>query len=809
MASQHRQRPSMQQLIRQRSRAGFVGRGAERAAFRANFDLPPEDERHRFLFHVHGNAGVGKTFLVREWEQAARERGALTAYVDENVGSVPEAMAALARQLDPQGKRFRELDRLLAAHRERRHEAEAGATTEAVPPTGTAPDGPGAPSPGSLAVARAGLVGLGMVPVAGAFAGAVDPSQLAFVADRLRAGLTSRLRSPEDVRLVLSPESVLTPVFLDELAGVAAEVPWTVLFLDTYERTGPLLDGWLHEVVTTDRHGALPANVVVVTAGQQPFDLARWGGLADFVADVPLGPFTEAEARGLLADKGIVAEPAVAEVLRLSGGLPLLVSTLAEQRPAGPDAVDDPGATAVERFLKWEHDPVRRAAALAGALPRRLDLDVFRVAVDCPPGDADILFGWLRGRPFLDDRGDRTRYHDLVRGPMLRLQRRNAPRDWTAHHERLAAAFARWSDEEAAGLDRPDAVWDHEPWRALRLERTYHLLCARPTAALPAALAELVQACRWRTEGQRWARALEEAGEAADADALRDWGRRLREALADEASGVSGAMDVILSGTVADRACRAGAHGLRGRELRAAEEYGRAVAEFERAVELAPETAWLHYGLAVTHRLGGDYEAALNALDRADALSPNDVLIAVERGETCRNAGRFAEAEAHFDRGVALDPADNTALTGRAVCRHALGRRTEALSDFDHALTLRPDDLWARVRRARLRRELADEEGAFADLDHAAALAPDSAWVASERGDAYRLAGRFAEAVAELGRAITLNPAYPSALASRGAARFELGDREGALSDIDHALALRPDYPWAEHVRGRVLLGRG
>jgi hypothetical protein len=106
-----------------------VGRGDERAAFRRNLDLAPEDERHRFLVHVHGNAGVGKTFLVRELEQVAREKGALTAYVDESVDSVPEAMSAISRQLVSQGCRFKELERLLAAHRERRHEAEAAALT--------------------------------------------------------------------------------------------------------------------------------------------------------------------------------------------------------------------------------------------------------------------------------------------------------------------------------------------------------------------------------------------------------------------------------------------------------------------------------------------------------------------------------------------------------------------------------------------------------------------------------------------------------------------------------------------------------
>ena len=306
---------------------------------------------------------------------------------------------------------------------------------------------PEGPSAGSMVAARAGLAGLGMVPGVGAFAGALDAAQLAQGADRLRAGLSARFRNQEDMQLVLAPERVLTPVLLGELSDLASRVPWIVLFFDTYERTGPFLDGWLHEVMTSDLYGSLPATVVVVTAGQHSFDAARWGGFADFVADVPLGPFTEAETRGLLAGKGVVAEPVVEEVLRLTGGLPVLVSTLAEQRPADPDDVGDPSATAVERFLRWEHDPVRRTVALACALPRTLDMDVFRAAVECPDEEAEALFAWLRGLPFVDDRGDRVRYHHLVREPMLRLQRRRSRRGWTGRHARLAEVFARWREE--------------------------------------------------------------------------------------------------------------------------------------------------------------------------------------------------------------------------------------------------------------------------------------------------------------------------------------------------------------------------
>lgn len=261
-------RPSMQELIRQRRRAGFVGRSDERAAFRTNLDLAPEDERHRFLFHVHGNAGVGKTFLVRELEQLAREKGAPTAYIDEGVGSVPEAMAAISREFAGQGRKFKELERLLAAHRERWHEAEMMAVAD------PEPEGPSA---GGLVVARAGLAGLGLVPGVGAFAGALDADRLARGADRVKAGLSARFRNQEDAQLVLSPERVLTPVLLTELSDAASDVPWIVLFFDTYERTGPFLDGWLHDLMTTDRYGTLPAHVVVVTAGQRSFDTARWG----------------------------------------------------------------------------------------------------------------------------------------------------------------------------------------------------------------------------------------------------------------------------------------------------------------------------------------------------------------------------------------------------------------------------------------------------------------------------------------------------------------------------------------------------
>ncbi|WP_105971952.1 ATP-binding protein [Streptomyces geranii] len=820
-------RPSMRQLIQQRRRAGFVGRGAERAAFRANFELPPDDERHRFRFHVHGNAGVGKTFLVRELEQQAKERGALTAYVDEGVGSVPEALAVMCRQFAAQGRRFKELERLLAAHRERRHEAESAvASLESLEPQ---PEGP---STGSLTVARMGLVGAGLIPVVGPFAGALDADRIAQGADRVRAGIAARLRNQDDVQLVLAPERVLTPLLLAELDDICSAVPWIVLFLDTYERTGPFLDGWLHDIMTTDRYGDLsfPANLVLVTAGQLPFDTGRWGGFADFVTEVPLGPFTEAEARGLLADRGVTDEPVVEEVLRLTGGLPVLVSTLAEARPTDPDDIGDPSATAVGRFLKWETDPVRQATALACALPRRLDADIFRAALPVlgltgDETELDLLFGWLRSLPFVDDRGDRGRiqYHAVVRAPMLRLQRRRSPRRWTEQHTGLAGTFARWRGEAEVPLPA-DELWATEEWRELRLAESYHLLCASPRTALPGVLRDVVDACdQGEVVARRWARVLVEAGDDNEAPVVGRWGRDLLAALASPGTaepgeaggeggesgesaygtagggdgGVLGALALLLNRGGLDARGQAVARMLRGRELRLGREYGKALGEYEQAVALDPELERAYYGRGVTRAEQRDYAAAVADLDRADELAPDTARILFVRGDYHRILGHHEEAVRDLDRAVVLGPDLAGAWASRGVTRHGTGDTERALADLDRALELDPEHVWALVRRARVHRSRGEQAGQLADLDRAVALGPELAWVACERGDALRVADRDAEALADYDRALELDPEYASAYASRGVSRSRLGRHAEALADLGRALELYPAYAWA------------
>ncbi|MFJ3327057.1 tetratricopeptide repeat protein [Streptomyces griseus] len=787
-------RLSLQQIVEGQRRAAFVGREAELGLFRANFALPPEDPRHRFVFHVRGNAGVGKTSLVREWRELAGEFGALTASVDESADSVPDVLAAIAAQFAEQGYPLKALDRLLDTYRRALHDM-AGRLAADNEGSG------GDPSPGALAAAQAGLIAAGAIPVVGALAGGIDPAVLARGAGGLRAVFGGRARQQEEARLLAEPVRVLTPVFVAEIDRVADAVPWVVLFLDTYERTAPQLDRWLADLLTPGRYGELPANLVLTLAGQRRLDPVHWGDRGRLVADVPLGPFTEEESRQLLYGRGVVAEPVVREVLRLSGGLPVLVSTLA----ANPGAAGEANATAVERFLAGESDPVRRAAALACALPRRFDEDLVAVAV--PHGSHVVpgLYDWLHELPFVaEPYSGRSRYHAVVRAPMLRLQRTGSPRRWKAAHDRLAEAFAARRDAAAEGLD-PERLWASQPWRRAALDVLYHRLCARPRTALPEALRAGIALCDQRPSRARyWARTLMEAGEDADDAVLREWGRDLLAAVTDHGPRPTAALGLLLTRAELTDRDRAAALVARAWDRFRAGELDAALSDHGRAVAVDPRSERAHQGRAVILRSLGRYEEALADLDRAEEIAPAWAWAVRERGETYRRMGRLEEALTVLDRAHAMDPADAVPLGSRGLVRHVLGRHEEALDDFDRAIALWPEYTWALVRRARVRTALGDPVGALADLDRAEELTPGLAGTEGERGEVYRATGRHEEAVACYGRALALDPDYAWAHGSRALAQEALGRIPEARADLDRALELDPGYAWARAQRERL-----
>ena len=630
---------TLQDLIRSRQAGGFVGRERQLGQFSENLGLPVTDPRRRFLFSVHGAAGIGKSFLVRQFRRIAADHGCATGHVDESAYDLPSALEALAADLGP----CKDFQKRLASYRQHRQDLDADPT---------APEG--LSSLLTRSTVRAGLAAAGEVPVVGAFTKAIDARSAAEDVDKLRVYLARKLRSHDDVQLLMSPAEVLTPALVNDLNALKRPL---ALFFDTYERTSPFLDQWLRDLLA-GKYGSLPAEIVFVVAGQRPLDLNLWGDYLSIRVDLPLDVFTDDEARSFLTSRNVTDDRVAEVILGLSGRLPVLVAMLAESQPTDVSAVGDPSGSAVERFLKWEPDPARRTAALLGALPRRFSSEVFAVAA----GSEDHL-PWLLQQPFVTEQADGFHYHDVVRSQMLRVLHRRSPAEWRLRHLALAEHHA-----------------------AQPLEQAYHKLCADRALALPEALCGLITAFSVRRSlSPHWARMIVQAGRETDATEVSKRGTELIDA---------GDYTAVISLLVDDRSlpasARALAHAERGVLRLADRAFDPALADFEAAIDLAPEEI----------RYVGD------------------------RGETLRRMGRPTEAIPDLDRLVAAKPDDAWAHGCRGAALQAIDRLEESLVDLDKAVGLRPGYTWALGARAETLRRLKRFPEALADLDRAIELLP-------------------------------------------------------------------------------------
>ena len=812
---------TLQELIRRRQARGFVGRVEELSRFEVSLGLPVDDPRRQFLFSLHGDAGVGKTFLVRQFVRLAGERGYLTAYADETALDVPSTLAMLAADLQRHGERCKGFAERLEAYQRRRSELDADPG---------APDG--LPLLLTRSAVRVGLRAAGEVPLVGAVVEELDPDAVAGQVDRLRVYLNRKFRSQDDVRLMLSPAEVLTRAFLEDLSAAARLRP-AALFLDTYEKTGGFLDPWLLGVLA-GRFGPVPASLVLTIAGQLPLDTNRWGDYLDLRADLPLQAFTDTEARQLLTTRGMTDERVVDVILALSGRLPLLVAMLAEARPASPEAVGDPSGSAVERFLKWEPTAARRAAALHGAYPRRLDQDTLAAATGSGSPAED--FEWLRRLPFVVEHADGLRYHDIVRTQMLRVSRRRTPLDWQQRHTRLADHLT--SQRDALGLSGR-AGWKDERWQSLAVEEHYHRICATGPAALPAALNGLVDALAWRRQDlRRWTQMIQQAGHDTDAPDMRQHGTRLDALAGDDPDNQIRLADTLLADTALDDIHRATTYGERadaylsqakydqaladsnqavhlhpdapwllagrGETYRLLEGYEEALTDFTRTIELDPEYAWAITSRGQTYRLLQRYEEALTDLNRAIELNPEYAWAIADRGETYRLLQRYEEALADFNRAIELDPEYDWAIASRGQTYQAMERHEEALTDLTRAIELNPEYDWAIAGRGRSYLALERYEEALADFTRAIELDPEYAWAIASRGQTYQVLERYEEALADFTQAIELNPAADWAIANRGETYRLLERYEDALTDLTRAIELNPEFGWAIASRGQT-----
>lgn len=111
-------------------------------------------------------------------------------------------------------------------------------------------------------------------------------------------------------------------------------------------------------------------------------------------------------------------------------------------------------------------------------------------------------------------------------------------------------------------------------------------------------------------------------------------------------------------------------------------DYAAAIANYDRAIALAPDSADAYHNRGIAKDAQGDYAGAIADYDCAIALNPDDADAYHNRGVTKAEQGDYAGAIADYDRVIALDPDSVAAREDRAAAIAGQSGRAEAIADY-------------------------------------------------------------------------------------------------------------------------------
>ena len=204
---------------------------------------------------------------------------------------------------------------------------------------------------------------------------------------------------------------------------------------------------------------------------------------------------------------------------------------------------------------------------------------------------------------------------------------------------------------------------------------------------------------------------------------------------------------VIWSATVRKVPGNARAWNNKGNSLQNLGQGSKAMACFDKALEIDPTyaRAWNNKGVSL-NSLGRSPEA-IACFDKATEIDPRDVASWVNKGNSLNILGRSSEALACLDKALAINPRNVKALNNKGDTLNRLGRPSEAIGCFDRILKIDP-------RYAR-------------------------AW--NNEGNSWDALDRPSEAMACYDHAVDVNPRYAIAWYNKARIHEKLGDRPAAI----------------------------
>ncbi|MFB3905862.1 MAG: tetratricopeptide repeat protein [Acidobacteriota bacterium] len=229
----------------------------------------------------------------------------------------------------------------------------------------------------------------------------------------------------------------------------------------------------------------------------------------------------------------------------------------------------------------------------------------------------------------------------------------------------------------------------------------------------------------------------------------------------------------------------------RALDLASKNQVGAAIREWQKAAELNPEEARVHFNLALALEKQGQIEGAIAEYQKAVDLDPENSGACTNLAVALARRGQMDEAIEYFAKAVALQPSSAKAHGNLGAALMEKGRLDEAIEHCRTALQIDPEYADAHNSLGIILTRIRDVDGAIVHLEKAVAVNPRSFEYRYNLGSALAAKGRFEEAIPHFEQAAGLsNREEPLSLDMLSAVYAKAGRIGDALTTARRALEI-------------------
>ena len=238
-------------------------------------------------------------------------------------------------------------------------------------------------------------------------------------------------------------------------------------------------------------------------------------------------------------------------------------------------------------------------------------------------------------------------------------------------------------------------------------------------------------------------------------------------------------------------------------------EYEKAIADYDKAIELDNDYKWAYQNKSLALNKMGKNKEALEVINQALKIDPGDAWAYSQRGKIYNDMKEYEKAVIELDKAIDIDDKDKWTYANKSYALNEMGENEKALEAVNKAIEIDQSYAWAFSYRGKIFNDMKEYNKALLDLDKAIELDDKDKVTFANKSYALNELGEKEKALEAINKALEIDSGYAWAYSQRGKIYKALNEYEKAINDFSEAIKRDQNEYYYFGDRGEAFLKKG